>query len=383
VLQITPQLIGQNNTTLPLSATLNTNTNFTTFIPVAPFVTATDIFAGFGAGGTFPLIAGIVDLSTTNVTGMPITAGRFKSVAQGTATARVNFALYTPVAEPSVSAYVNTIAVGNACIAVPDVAPKAGTTYNCSYNSTINGVTTGNIPFILDDVASPANPMNPTFWAFATDASNNQIFSVTINNGANPSCVSISSPGLGVWTGGLEAYVPFVKTAPGYETYIKLSNRNQFPAKLYVAAISGSKAIPSSIVTSTTSLTVPGVFTADLTQIPTNGQITISGTDLINNNVISAGDAAIGAAVKFQIRVPTQFDPLTGTEAGTIAVSSNTPPAAPGGFSGTYAGTLTAQVNGIADPYITGVVVQVVPGGSQRSINLNFKLTKNGGLVGN
>jgi hypothetical protein len=335
VLQIIPQIVGSTNVQA-FTGSLDSDQSFQKFLThknnlnIAKTSFTTAIGSGFVLN--FPTIT-LIDQQTQGINGLGATSLFDAFVAPSAVTSMtLGFTSAAPEAGVTVNYRGGNLThTGNVwSTSVPDV-------------DTLGNITNGiSRPLIVTN--DPTKEMNPTAWSLSN-------FALSVNN--FPTCVTFANPVVGVWTGGLEAYVPFVKTTAGYETFIKLANRYTKDAVVFVASLSGSKANTSSVVTSTTQLNVPGVFTTDLTKIPANGgQITITGADLLANNVVSSADLAAGVAVKFLLRVPTQQD-----------------------FDG-------VQSNSIADPYVTGVVVSTTPSG-QRAINLNFKLTRNGSLVGN
>jgi hypothetical protein len=349
VLQIIPQIIGSTYAGA-FTATLDSDKSFQSFLSAynALNPAKTLISTAIGSGFVFLPNGGaavtLIDQQTQGINGLG-TTGLFDSFVATTAVTNMSFALTSAAPELGVSiAYrgIGLVNVGNTWTRTND-------------GDTLAAITNGsNRPLLVAN--DGVTPMNPTAWTLSA-------FSLTVGSNNFPTCVTFNNPIVGIWTGGLEAYVPFVKTAAGYETYIKLANRYTKDAVLFVAALSGANANTANVVTSTTQLSLPSIFptsagTNNLLFIPKNGgQITITGQDLINNNIITGADAATGAAVKFLIRVPTQQD-----------------------FAEDSANNV--QANSIADPYITGVVISSTPTG-QRAINLNFKLSRNGALVGN
>jgi hypothetical protein len=359
VLQIIPQITGTVGASA-FTASLDSDNSFQSFL------TATNVLSGapknvittsLGSGATATLIpfVNLVDQQVEGINGVLATASQFKAFVATSATTALTFGITSAAAEPGVSMIYR---VG----ATPVTLTNVGNVWTLPTNAdTLANLTaTAFRSFtITNDVTKP---MNPTQWTLSA-------FSLSVNG--FPTCVVFNpAPTIGNWTGGLEAYIPFVKDGGGYSTIIKLNNRYTKDAVLFVAALSGANANTANVVTSTKQLTLPGQFTADQTKIPANGgQVAISGFDLVNNSVITAADALTGAAVKILLRVPTQQD-FTVASSGTLV-------------AGTYTQNGPVAANSIADPYITGVVVQTVPGGSQRAINLNFKLSRNGALVAN
>jgi hypothetical protein len=179
-------------------------------------------------------------------------------------------------------------------------------------------------------------------------------------------CVSLPPAGVGVWYGGLEAFVPFVKGTEdrSYETYIKLFNRYNKDAKVYVstfADVLGGTATP--IMIATGQITGKEVIPAgDVLQIDDQDV----GAFLTAQGV--TWDMSKGIPVKFSIRVPSQIGTTTSTSSfyGYFY-----------GYGGGYDSSVTTHQNP-NDPFVEGIVVSVIPGGGQRTIPLKFKNFKNG-----
>ena len=202
--------------------------------------------------------------------------------------------------------------------------------------------------------------LNPTLWK--------------LSNFSFPGfCFSNPSGSMGVWYGGLEVLVPFVKGIPlgGYSTVIKLCNRYNKDASMYVstfADVVGGTDAP--IMISTQQLASP------LDKIKAGQCIAITDQDIqaylasIVPAVSNPADViAMGIPVKFNIRVPAQTGTTTysGTAGGTISLPN---------YTGTNTGTMVHQ--NPLDPFIEGVVISNYPNGGQRAIALKFKSFKNG-----
>jgi hypothetical protein len=155
----------------------------------------------------------------------------------------------------------------------------------------------------------------------------------------------------------LEAFVPFVKGTDdrSYATYIKLFNRYNLPAKVFVSTFADTPGgSADKIMVSTDQLPAP------LDSIPAGDYITITDQDI--GLFVPGYDMSKGLPVKFNIRVPSGI----GTT-GSIG-SWN--------FSGETQADLTHQ--NPYDPFVEGIVISIYPVGGQRSIPLKFKGFKNG-----
>ena len=190
----------------------------------------------------------------------------------------------------------------------------------------------------------------PTNWSLSD-------FAVTVTTaGLKNLCVALQPLSIGVWHGGLEAFVPFVKGGGGYETYIILYNRYFNDAKIFVSTFKDSGSNP--IMISTSQIIGKEV-------IPAGGKLVITDTDILDFLTANgySWNPADGIPVKFSIRVPSQ----TGITSTSGIITSGTPY--------TYSGTQIHQ--NPRDPFVEGIVVSTFPTG-QRSIPLKFKTFKNG-----
>jgi hypothetical protein len=123
--------------------------------------------------------------------------------------------------------------------------------------------------------------------------------------------------------------------------------------------------VSDSIVTSITQLAAP------LDSIASKSAVAITGTDLVTAAVLTSAEAEYGAPVKFLIRVPSQDGGYTtGNGSFTAAVQVSA-------VNTAYDVRTVAKAANV-DPYINGVVVQEIPGGTQRSMSLLFKSFKQG-----
>ena len=227
---------------------------------------------------------------------------------------------------------------------------------DCSANSNstvfhcTNAFSAGNLvgPHDLELYVDGTSSLDPTNWTISNF------------NLAN-FCVTVSNRSIGVWYGGLEAFVPFVKGTVdrSYQTYIKLFNRYSNNAKVFVstfADVPGGS--PAPIMVSTAQLPPPNDM------IPAGGFITVTDQDI--GAFVSGYDMSKGLPVKFNIRVPSQIGTTTSVGSWYATYSLGGPTQA----------TLTHQ--NPYDPFVEGIVVSIVPGGGQRSIPLKFKNFKNG-----
>jgi hypothetical protein len=255
-----------------------------------------------------------------------------------------SFDVISAVAEPNVIVEISPASI--------DTDPTQCTTSdNKTFHCTLSSVpVVGNYQLELEIQGGSADP---TSWSLSNFVTSNF-------------CLNLSNRELGVWSGGLEAFVPFVKgdRPNGYSTVIKLFNRYNKNAKLFVstfADVPGGTAAP--IMVSTAQLVDPL-----LKEIPAGGFVAITDQDIQafltflgvpNASTIIAN----GIPVKFNIRVPSQ----TGTESftGTFAFPA-----------GTTVGSEVRQ--NPKDPFVDGVVISNYPNGGQRSIALKFKSFKNG-----
>jgi len=195
--------------------------------------------------------------------------------------------------------------------------------------------------------------LNPTLWTLA-NPSVTQI--CPIDPRVKDICCNLLAGSAGAWYGGLEAIVPFVKKSDSANTYIKLFNRYNKDAKLYVQVFNKSS---DSMILAVNQ--IPGKEV-----IPAGGVLQITGDDFMN--ICPNCDWNAGQAVKFLIRVPSQAGcmSISGSVLGTISSST---------YTGTFTGTNC--YNNAKDPYIEGIVISVY-GSEQRSVPLKFKFFKQG-----
>ncbi len=323
---IEPQYsVSINNTAL--NAELDSDTDFATFTNLftPPYVSPTTINSATGTG-TYT----ITDQSASNP------AMWIAWDTMGSFSATYTLASLTP--EPGI---VSITPSGGIC--TPDTANQ---NWSCSETASVGA---NSHTIILDGTTSNF----PTQWTLEN-------LSIT-SLGLNPLCVPGDTT-VGVWMGGLEAFVPFVKSdaANGYETYIVLYNRYDKDVPVYVTTFADSGATRIMVAYKQ----IPGKEV-----IPASGKLVITGEDIAN--FLSANginyDMAEGIPVKFQLRVPSQMGP-SGVYGQDVYFTGNPAPVAT---------TTPGRVINPNDPYVEGIVISTYPGG-QRSIPLKFKWFKNG-----
>ncbi len=220
-------------------------------------------------------------------------------------TGNISFNLSSVINEPGVT---NVIFKGVNCTeSTPDK------TWSCNSGSiNLDG------SFLLELSISGNTPNNPTSWSISN-----------VSIGGNL-CYNIPQKDVGIWYGGVEALVPFVKSDPavGAQTYIVFYNRRDVAVPVYAKALLQD---PNRIVISTNQIdTIPPQSRRQYT------------ADQLKNLLpeLASYDMRQGVPIKFFFRVPTQRE-----------------------FSD--------------DPYIEGIVVSVY-GSEQRSVPLKFKWFKQG-----
>ena len=341
ILVITPQFTGSQVSTA-LNAELNTDTDFMTF----------KLLSG-------PYVVGINDINAPAFTINNLqaaTPARWKAWVASTNTGAYAFQLNSINPEPSL-----TITASDNGFSANCVANASNTAWSCGQSGQLISAFTAPPGFTRLAIHNTGTvEMNPTIWSI-TNAT------ITISGGTvTTACFAPSGP-IGVWFGGLEVLVPFVKgdVANGYDTYIKLFNRYTKDAKLYVATFKDG--VNGPMIISTTQITGKEVIPMQSATNP-NGMLQITAADIAA--ICPTCNMVTGIPVKFLVRVPSQmgittFDNTTGT--GTIFPT--TPETV------TFSGSVT-HTNQF-DPYVEGIVVSTSPQG-QRSIPLEFKSFKNG-----
>jgi hypothetical protein len=312
-----------------LNAELDTDTDFYTFV--------------MGSG---PRIDNPTRIYISNFLQLQDNSGSVMWIAyaQVSPTGTISFNINSAIGEPDTNIYLD----GVNCDESGD-----NKTFSCSANTTLT-----NQQYL--EVSLSGNTINePTTWSLS-----NFTVSVGAGLGIKDLCVSVGGRSLGVWYGGLEAFVPFVKGTVdrSYQTYIKLFNRYNKDAKLFVSTFADNPlGSADKIMVSTAQLPPPNDM------IPAGGFITITDQD-IGAFVSGVGyDMSKGLPVKFNIRVPSQMG--TTTSSGSYYAPSVW-------WSGYTSATLNHQ--NPYDPFVEGIVMSVYPGGGQRSIPLKFKSFKNG-----
>jgi len=264
--------------------------------------------------------------------------------AQVTPTGIIGFDINSVVGEPDVTIRLNGV------YCTESVDEK---TFSCSSSTTL----TDPQKILLKVDGTSSN--EPTNWSLS-----NFNVSVGAGLGLKGLCVSVSGGSIGVWYGGLEAFVPFVKGTVdrSYQTYIKLFNRYYKDAKVFVstfADVPGGSA--NKIMVSTAQLPPP------LDMIPAGGFIVITDQDI--GAFVPGYDMSQGLPVKFNIRVPSQMGMTNSSGFWDFDGNSQ-------GHTGTTQATLTHQ--NPYDPFVDGIVMSIYSGVLQRSIPLKFKQFKNG-----
>jgi hypothetical protein len=338
ILVITPQFTGSQVGTA-LNAELNTDTDFE----------------------TFKLLSGpyVVDINNILAPAFTInnlqaaTPGRWKAWVASTNTGAYAFQLNSINPEPSLTITASDSATGSNC-----VANTSNTAWSCGQSGQLISAFTNPPGFTRLAIHNTGTvEMNPTIWSI-TNAT------ITISGGTiTTACFAPSGP-IGVWFGGLEVLVPFVKgdVTNGYDTYIKLFNRYTKDAKLYVATFKDG--VNGPMIISTTQITGKEVIPMQSATNP-NGVLQITAADIAS--ICPTCNMVTGIPVKFLVRVPSQMGTTTFNGSGTISADDDDDVA----FSGSVAHTNQF------DPYVEGIVVSTSPQG-QRSIPLEFKSFKNG-----
>jgi hypothetical protein len=332
---ITPQFgVANSPGSNYFNAELDTDTDFFSFV--------------YGSG---PYLNGPYEIAINNFLQLEDNSGSpmWIAFAQVTPTGTISFDVNSVGGEPDVDIYLN----GQLC-----TESGEDKIFSCSSNTTLT-----NPQYVSVEVDNTSSN-EPTNWSLSN-------FSVSVGAGLGLKdlCVSVSGRSIGIWYGGLEAFVPFVKGTVdrSYQTYIKLFNRYNKDAKVFVSTFADNPSgSADKIMVSTAQLPVP------IDMIPAGGVITITDQDI--GAFMPGYDMSKGLPVKFNIRVPSQMGETTydGMELGRIWIGGmgNT------NFIGENWGSVVHQ--NPYDPFVEGIVVSIVPGGGQRSIPLKFKSFKNG-----
>lgn len=344
ILEVRPQFTLGTINRDGLSAELNTDTDFKTFIPDSGI----NVLDGTDADAieNDAIAAEISNTSTVflqiiNNNVVPaINAGRYKAFVQESSTATLSFSLNSVSAEAGLT--VDYADINGSC-----TSNIGQTAWSCTATDTISDLLS--MGYAVTIQKNTTVESNPTVWTISNS-------SLTIVGSTVAQACVDPTGSIGVWFGGLEVLVPFVKGDPaaGYETYIVLYNRYSKDAKIYVKPYKDDSA---PILVSTSQIAGKEV-------IPTNGRLVLTHDDIAT--LMPAGyNMADGIPVKFLVRVPSQQG--TTTYSGSLT---------PGMEFLTETGTIS-HTNPY-DPYIEGIVVSVYPGGGQRNIPLKFKTFKNG-----
>jgi|GEM_PF-1032976 hypothetical protein len=331
---ITPQFYGCGTPKADsISAELDTDTDFTTFVlgsgSTASFLRPHFIKVGNDGNSFFGICDGTTDANSN----------MWIAFVQGTVpTGTITFDVISAVPEPYATIEYNEYGC----------TTSDNKTFHCNSGSvSLLGL------YYLEVELESGGSLDPTGWNLSN-----------VNIGGNL-CVFPSDQNLGVWYGGLEAFVPFVKGTVdrSYQTYIKLFNRYDKDAKVFVstfADVPGGSA--QKVMVSTAQLGISASTGQDLSYIPAGGMILITDQDI--GTFVPGYDMSQGLPVKFNIRVPAQTGITTSSGNWTFGPSPNT------------SATLTHQ--NPYDPYVEGLVISIYPGSGQREIPLKFKHFKNG-----
>ncbi len=361
ILVITPQFTVSNHFYKGVKATLNaeldTDFDFTQFIAESgPMV--------WNYGSDSGQLFQINNLQAQDDT-------RWRAWVAQTNVGSYSFTLNSANPETGISIWTHDATSGN----VACVANGTSTAWTCGLSGQLIGdfttpsTSSGKTSVVIHNTAYTAGyglgtvELNPTVWTI-TDA----LISVTYSGQSKEIC-QVPSGQVGVWFGGLEAIVPFVKgdTANGYETYIKLFNRYTKDAKLYVATFKDGVNGPT--IVSTTQIVGKEVIPAQSATNP-NGALLLNSADIAS--ICPTCDMAAGIPVKFLIRVPGQkgYAVTEGEVSGDIYLYDDDDY-----FDGSFNGYVD-NYNQL-DPYVEGIVMSQYPGG-MRNVPLKFRYFMNG-----
>ena len=208
---------------------------------------------------------------------------------------------------------------------------------------------------------TPTTDLDLVLNVDGTTINNPTIWSVNNLTATGIRCYNSNPRTVGVWYGGVEALVPFVKSDPavGAQTYVVFYNRRDVDVPVYAKALINDA---SPILISLNPIAT----------IPANSKIQFTADQLKTLlPELASYDMSKGIPIKFMFRIPSQS--LTNSISGTAVPNA-------AGTIGTdnkinISGTLT-NVNPY-DPYIEGIVVSVY-GSEHRSVPLKFKFFKQG-----
>jgi len=319
---VTPQITITNPASGSLNAELNSDTDFATFVlGSGSYVTGTttiDDDSATTSGFYF-----VTDLQAAE-------PWNWIAWAAGP-TCSLTFDLQSVNAEPGVSSITFN---GNLC-----TETTQDKVWRCSSGAF---TPTTDLDLVLNVDGTTIN--NPTIWSV------NNLTATGIR------CYNSNPRTVGVWYGGVEALVPFVKSDPavGAQTYVVFYNRRDVDVPVYAKALINDA---SPILISLNPIAT----------IPANSKIQFTADQLKTLlPELASYDMSQGIPIKFMFRIPSQS--LTNNISLTGNVNLITGAAA-------ATGTLT-NVNPL-DPYIEGIVVSVY-GSEQRSVPLKFKFFKQG-----
>lgn len=291
-------------------------------------------------------------------------------------------------------AFAPTLSTSVATVTIHSAAPEPGVTININ-NATTNCTTSNNTDFVcanvplnegamgIDVTVNTTSQRIPTAW---------NITDIDITSSIITDLCDIGSRPIGIWSGGLEVFVPFVKceypdgldaTAKA-ETYIRLYNRYNKDAKVFLSTFKDTyNAITNQdVMVGLYQLPATGnKFGEDLSKIPADGNITIACADIdkwLSDKFGITWDETKGIPVKFQVLVPQQRYEGETAVIGTLSEDDQY-----GLATATGSGTVTADlIANPMDPYVHGAVMSVYNyGAASRSIPLMFKQFKNGGYI--
>ena len=307
---VTPQITITNPASGSLNAELNSDTDFKTFV--------------LGSGDNVTSNTTIYDNLATNLGFYFVTnlqaAETWNWIAWAAGpTCSLTFDLQSVNAEPGVSSI-----TFNENLCTETTQDKV---WRCS-SGAFSPTPTTDLDLVLNVDGTTIN--NPTIWSV------NNLTATGIR------CYNSNPRTVGVWYGGVEALVPFVKSDPavGAQTYVVFYNRRDVDVPVYAKALINDA---SPILISLNPIAT----------IPANSKIQFTADQLKTLlPELASYDMSKGIPIKFMFRIPSQ------------SLINN--------ISG---GTLT-NVNPY-DPYIEGIVVSVY-GSQHRSVPLKFKFFKQG-----
>lgn len=290
-------------------------------------------------------------------------------------------------------AFAPTLSTSTATVTLHSAAPEPGVTININ-NAATNCSTSNNTDFTcaavplnigsmgIDVTVNVASQRIPTAWS---------ITNVTISSNIITAICGIGSRPIGIWSGGLEVFVPFVKceypdgltaTAKA-ETYIRLYNRYNKDAKVFLSTFKDTYNATTNqdVMVGLYQLPTTGnTFGEDLSKIPADGNITIACADIdkwLSDKFGITWDETKGIPVKFQVLVPQQKYEGEVAFLGSSDIFATTTMALTG-----YAPVTGDMIANALDPYVHGAVMSVYNyGAASRSIPLMFKQFKNGGYI--